>query len=90
MDFVREANKQGKIIGTICHGVWVLISAGIVKGKTITAYCACKDDVINAGAKYIDEPSVRDKNIITTRTPDDLPQWCGALLEAISEKIKDR
>ncbi|MEW6557334.1 MAG: type 1 glutamine amidotransferase domain-containing protein [Elusimicrobiota bacterium] len=65
LDFVKAMNEKKKIISTICHGPWILISAGIVKGKKISAYIGIKDDVINAGAEYIDAPVVVDGNIIS-------------------------
>lgn len=66
LDFVREMYKKGKIISTICHGPWILISAGIVKGKRISAYIGIKDDVVNAGAEYVDAPVAVDGNIISS------------------------
>lgn len=86
LDFVREANKLGKIIAAICHGPQVLISADLIKGKKVTAYEAVKDDLINAGAEFVDEPAVRDGNIITARVPDDLPEFCSEIIDAISQK----
>jgi protease I len=66
LDFVKEMHNKGKIISTICHGPWVLISAGIVRGKKLAAYTGIKDDVINAGAQYVDAPVVVDGNIISS------------------------
>lgn len=80
---VREMNDRGKPIGAICHAGWVPISAGILKGRRMTCVSAIKDDVINAGAEYVDEPVVVDGNLITSRTPEDLPVWLPALIEAI-------
>jgi protease I len=82
---VKEADEQGKVIGSICHGPSVLISAQILKGRTITCVKAIKDDVINAGANYVDKEVVRDGNLVTSRTPDDLPAWGAALVAAIAE-----
>jgi protease I len=65
LKFINEFNDQEKVIASVCHGPWVLISAGIVKGKNMTIYKGCKDDLINAGAKYIDASVVCDKNIVT-------------------------
>ena len=84
LKLVRDANEQGKIIGAICHAGWVLISAQVLKGRTITCVKAIKDDVINAGAKYVDMEVVRDGNLVTSRGPDDLPAFCAALVTAIS------
>jgi len=86
LDFVRRAYEAGKIIAAICHGPQVLISAGLVKGRRVTAYRAIRDDLINAGAIFTDEPAVRDGNIITGRVPDDLPEFCALIIEALSER----
>lgn len=63
----------------------ILISAGLVKGKKVTSYIAVKDDLINAGAEFLDVPAVRDGNIITGRVPDDLPEFCQEIIRALSE-----
>jgi protease I len=84
LEFVKKAYDLGKIIAAICHGPQVLISAGLVKGKKATSYIAVKDDLINAGAIFVDEPAVRDGNIITARVPDDLPEFCQMIIEALS------
>ncbi len=85
LDLVRSCYNQGKIIAAICHAPWVLISAGIVKGKRMTGVVAVRDDLINAGAIYLDEPVVRDGNLITSRKPDDLPLFCRTIIEAFSQ-----
>lgn len=84
LEFVRQMNKQKKIISAFCHGPWVLISAGIVKGKKIAGYVGIKDDINNAGAIYTDKPAVVDGNIITARHPRDV----GDLMKAIFSKFK--
>lgn len=84
LNLVREAHQKGKVVAAICHGPWVLISAGIVKGRRMTGVSAIKDDIVNAGATYEDVPAVRDGNIITSRVPDDLPEFCQAIIEALS------
>jgi len=84
LEFVKETYNKGKIVAAICHGPQVLISAGLVKGRRVTSYVAVKDDLINAGAVFIDEPAVRDGNIITARVPDDLPDFCQLIIEALS------
>lgn len=66
LDFVRAMYEKGKVVSTICHGPWILISAGIVKGKKISGYIGIKDDIINAGAEYVDAPVVVDGNIISS------------------------
>lgn len=66
LDFVRTINKQNKVISTICHGPWIMISAGIVKDRNVSGYIAIKDDIINAGARYVDAPVVVDGNFVTS------------------------
>ncbi|HHV58401.1 MAG TPA: type 1 glutamine amidotransferase [Firmicutes bacterium] len=83
--FVRDVFAAGKPVAAICHAPWVLVSAGVLKGKTMTATIAVKDDVENAGATYVDRPVVRDGNLITSRKPDDLPDFCRTLIAALAE-----
>lgn len=78
--FVREMDSRGKAIACICHGGWVLCSAGILRGRTVTGFSAIKDDLINAGATYLDKEVVVDKNLITSRNPFDLPAFCRELV----------
>jgi protease I len=80
---VRDVHAQGKLVGTICHGPWVLISAGIVKGKKLTGTVGIKDDIENAGAIWVDEPVVVDGNIVSSRVPKDLPRFGAALVEKL-------
>ncbi len=82
---VKGMDDAGKIIASICHGASVLVSAGILKGRTVTCFLAVKDDVVCAGAKYVDEEVVVDNNIITSRTPDDLPAFCRKIIELLSK-----
>ncbi|MBI3407883.1 MAG: type 1 glutamine amidotransferase [Planctomycetes bacterium] len=78
--------EQGKVIGAICHGPWVLCSTQALKGRKATCFFAIKDDVINAGATYVDAEVVRDANLITSRKPDDLPAFVLALMQAARER----
>lgn len=78
--------EQGKPVAAICHGPWVLCSTQALKGKKATCFFAIKDDVINAGATYLDAEVVRDGNLITSRKPDDLPAFVEALMEAAKER----
>lgn len=80
LDFVANINAQGKLVGAICHAGWVLISAHIVKDRKATSYFAIKDDMINAGALFEDKPVVVDGNLITSRKPDDLPDFMKEVL----------
>ena len=82
--FVKEMHKKGKIVAAICHAGWMLASADIIRGKTVTSFFAIKDDVVNAGGNYVDEEVVRDGNIITSRKPDDLPAFCSAIIETLN------
>ena len=76
---VREMDQAKKPIGAICHALWVLCSAGILKGRRVTSFFAIKDDVVNAGAQWVDEEVVVDRNLVTSRRPDDLPAFCREL-----------
>lgn len=82
---VRDAYDAGRLIAFICHAGWLAISADIVRGKRATCFFSIKDDLVNAGAEYIDAPVVRDGNLITSRQPDDLPQFCRAIIAALQE-----
>jgi protease I len=82
---VREAYQQEKVVAAICHAAWMLVSAGIVRGKRLTCFASVKDDVINAGGRYEDREVVRDGTLITSRMPDDLPAFCSTILEALAE-----
>ena len=83
--FVKEMDAKGKIIGCICHGGWVMISAGILKGRTVTGFSAIKDDLVNAGANFLDKEVVVDKNLVTSRNPYDLPAFCREILKALKK-----
>ncbi|MEM0054052.1 MAG: type 1 glutamine amidotransferase domain-containing protein [Nitrososphaeria archaeon] len=83
LNFVRRMFELKKVVAAICHGPHVLISANILKGKTVTCVSAIKDDVINAGANYVDQPVVRHENIITSRVPADLPYFCQEIIKAL-------
>jgi protease I len=79
----RELFLEGKVVASICHGAWVLVSANVLRGRTITCFSGIKDDVINAGANYVDREVVRDGNLITSREPDDLPAFCREIIAAL-------
>ncbi|MBI5868667.1 MAG: DJ-1/PfpI family protein, partial [candidate division Zixibacteria bacterium] len=85
IDHVRQVNASGKPVAAICHAGWVLVSAGICRGKRATSFVAIKDDLIAAGANWVDEDCVVDGNLITSRTPDDLPAFMRALLKALEQ-----
>jgi deglycase len=81
--FANEMVDAGKVIAAICHGGWLLCSTKAYKGKKATCFMAIKDDIINAGAEYLDAECVVDGNLITSRKPDDLPAFCRAVLNAL-------
>ncbi len=81
---VKGIYASGKIVGMICHAGWVGISAGIVSGHTATGSVAIKDDLINAGATWCDEPAFRSGNIVWGRVVADIPDFCRELVSAIS------
>lgn len=83
LDLVRQCHQHGKVLAAICHAPWILISAGIMSGKRATGLVAVRDDLINAGAKYEDLPVVRDGNLVTSRAPNDLPEFCQAIIQAL-------
>jgi len=79
-NFVKNIFESGKLTAAICHGGWVLVSAGILEKKRVTSFMAIKDDMINAGAEYLDEEVVVDNNLITSRNPYDLPVFCREII----------
>ncbi len=76
IQFVRDMDAEGKLVASICHGPWVLCSSGTLKGRNVTCFFAIKDDVMNAGGIYRDAEVVVDKNLVTSRKPEDLPAFC--------------
>ena len=84
VDLVKKAIDKGKVVAAICHGGWLLCSTGLLKGRKLTSFSSIKDDMENAGAIWIDEPCVIDKNLITSRTPDDLPYFARAIVSSLS------
>jgi protease I len=85
VEFVKKMNKENKPIAAICHGPWMLASADIIKGKKITSFFSLKDDLIHAGAEWIDQEVVRDGNIITSRNPNDLPAFCREIIKTLEK-----
>ncbi|KPY48714.1 Protease PfpI [Pseudomonas syringae pv. rhaphiolepidis] len=81
---VKDIEGSGKPVAVICHGGWLLISAGLVKGKTLTSFKTLKDDLVNAGAKWVDQEVVTDGTLISSRQPDDIPAFNSKLIEALS------
>jgi protease I len=83
--FVREADRAGKPMAVICHAAWLLVSAGLVKGRTMTSFRAIQDDLRNAGANWKDEEVVRDQNWVTSRQPSDIPAFNRAFAEMLTD-----
>jgi deglycase len=84
--FVKDANDEGKVVAAICHAGSMLVSARVLKGRTVTCYKSIKDDVTNAGGTYVDRAVVRDGDLITSRVPDDLPAFCKEIISALSAR----
>ena len=84
LGFVRELDAKGKLVAAICHAGWVLCSADILRGRHATCFFAIKDDLVNAGAVYEDAEVVIDRNLITSRKPDDLPAFCRAAIQFLT------
>ncbi|NLI74401.1 MAG: type 1 glutamine amidotransferase [Euryarchaeota archaeon] len=78
---VKNINQEEKMVASLCHGPWIMASANIIDGKKITCWPSLKDDMINAGAKYIDQEVVVDRNLITSRCPDDLPAFMREVIK---------
>jgi protease I len=85
VDLAREAMESGKPVAAICHGPQVLISANALRGRTLTCWPSIAIDVKNAGGLYVDKPVVEDRNLITSRKPDDVPMFSEAIIKALSK-----
>ncbi len=83
--FVNKMFNANKLVASICHGPWVLVSSKVLKGRKVTCTAAIKDDVINAGAEYLDKEVVIDNNLITSRSPGDLPAFCRAIINFLKQ-----
>lgn len=82
---VREAHQQGKVVAAICHAGWMLASADALRGKRATGFHSIKDDMVHAGASWVDAEVVVDGTLITSRKPDDLPAFCREIVQALSK-----
>ena len=89
VQFVRDFFAARKPVAAICHGPWVLIEAGVVKGRTLTSWPSLKTDVANAGGEWVDREVVVDQHLVTSRKPDDLPAFCAKALEEIEEGVHE-
>lgn len=83
VQLVKDLFESGKVVAAICHAGWMLASAEILKGKTVTSFFAIKDDLVHAGANWVDEEVVVDGNLITSRMPDDLPAFMRAVINTM-------
>ncbi|MGE0644415.1 MAG: DJ-1/PfpI family protein [Nitrospira sp.] len=80
---VRDLFLEGKVVASICHAAWVLISSGIIRERNVTCHYAVKDDVVNASGRYLDAEVVRDGKLITSRQPSDLGSFCREIIAAL-------
>ncbi|MBH05875.1 MAG: protease [Phycisphaeraceae bacterium] len=87
LELVREFNESAKMIAAICHGGWIAISAGVYHGVKVTGSLGIKDDLINAGATWVDEPVVVDRHFISSRKPEDLPAFCKGIFQVLEATI---
>ena len=83
IQFVRDLDAEGKLVAAICHGPWVLCSTGSLRGRNATCFYAIKDDVMNAGGIYSDAEVVVDRNLVTSRKPEDLPAFCRESIKVL-------
>jgi len=84
--FVQEMDRSGRPIAVICHGPWLLVSAGLVKGRKMTSYYTIQDDLRNAGAHWVDEEVVRDRNWVSSRQPSDIPAFNREMISLFAER----
>ena len=85
VQFVKQFFDAGKPVGVICHGPWTLIEAGVVKGRTMTSWPSLRTDLVNAGAKWVDQEVVTDRGLVSSRKPADLPAFTRKLIDEIEE-----
>ncbi|MBN1837145.1 MAG: type 1 glutamine amidotransferase [Spirochaetales bacterium] len=85
IDTVIRMHQEGKLLASICHGPWMLASAGVVRGRELTSFYSIRDDLVNAGARWVDREVVTDGRIITSRNPGDLPAFCRAIIRELAD-----
>jgi protease I len=86
LKLIRDFDAAGKLIAAVCHGGWMAISAGVYRGVRVTGSPGIKDDLINAGAVWEDAPVVVDRHFVSSRKPDDLPDFCQGILQVAGDK----
>ena len=90
VEFTRQFFEQGKPVGVICHGPWMLVEAGVVRGRTVTSWPSLRTDIRNAGGDWVDEQVVVDDGLVTSRKPDDLPAFNAKIVEEFAEGRHER
>jgi len=90
LQLIRDFNEEGKLVAAVCHGGWIPISAGVYRNVHVTGSKGIKDDLVNAGAIWEDAPAVVDRNFVSSRKPDDLPDFCIACIEVLTRISRDR
>jgi len=85
VEFTRQFFEQGKPVGVICHGPWMLVEAGVVRDRTVTSWPSLQTDIRNAGGNWVDEEVVVDNGLVTSRKPDDLPAFTAKIVEEFAE-----
>ena len=86
MSFLAEVHAAGGLTAAICHGPWLLIEAGIARGRTLTGWASVRTDVVNAGGTWVDQDVVRDGNLLTSRRPSDVPAFTEAILASLHSR----
>ena len=87
--FVRQFFEQGKPVGVICHGPWMLVESGVVRGRTVTSWPSLRTDIRNAGGNWVDQEVVVDQGLVTSRKPDDLPAFNAKIVEEFAEETHE-
>ena len=85
--YVADIMRRDVVVGAICHAGWMLCSADALRGRKVTSFIAIKADMVHAGAEWVDEEVVRDRNLITSRKPDDLPAFMQSIIAALKEQV---
>lgn len=88
--FVKAFLDQQKPVAAICHAPWMLVEAGLLKGRKLTSYPSLRTDIVNAGGTWDDKAVIIDENLVTSRTPKDLPQFCEAMIHVFANSIEER